>query len=232
MTEVKTNVASANKMTVHRALAELKLLDARILKAITTFAPVSFHKKGKKINDILDVDEFKNDTKSDWQSILDLIERKRKIKTLIVESNSRTQITVAGDMMTVADAISCKKLVEYKKTLIQLSRQKIDQQKAAFNRGNEAVHEKALNLAMAYYNSNNGPIVNASSDAAKQLRKSVETDVDNVQSQYVTAQEYNWIDPLGIEARLKSMDTEVAAFEAEVDAALSTSNAITVIEIQ
>lgn len=220
-----------NQMTVHRALAELKLLDNRIHRGIDSILPVSFHKKNKKINDLIEVKDFEADAQQNWQSVQDLIARKTKIKNAIVESNSNTTIEINGRSMTVADAISHKKVVEYRKTLIAVMRKRVDEQKAVFNNNNNAVRENALKLATAYYSNGNSAAAIASTSAAKQLREAIDKDVDSVQGNYIATQEFHWLDPLKIEEKLKEQQAEIDEFEAEVDAALSTSNAITVIDL-
>ena len=206
------------------------MLDSKIQKATQELVPVSFHKKGRKINDILEVDEFNKDAKAGYQSILDLIVRKQKIKTAIVISNSVTTLEVGGKSMTVADAINYKKLVDYKKVLVQTLRTKTREQQAIFNRNNESVRDNAIRLATAYYQSGNASAGNV--EAAKQLKKAIENDTDKVQDNYIANNEFHWLDPLNIESAMKKMEEEYSEFEAEVDAALSTSNAITVIEIE
>lgn len=212
------NVPEKQIMTVHRALAELKLLDARINKGMQEITPVAFNQKGKKINNITEVAEFETSTKSNFQSVIDLIARKDGIKKAIVRSNGTTQLTVANKQMTVADAISYKALVTYKKQLIALLRQKTVQQQAIFNRNNELVQANAQKLAEVYFGKESG-------------KKMTESDVEALQKPYIEMNEFHWVDPLKVEQQCKAIEKEVGEFEADVDAALSVSNATTTIEI-
>jgi hypothetical protein len=139
-------------------------------------------------------------------------------------------VTIGAQSMTVADAITMKKLIEYKKLIITNLRTKYQQQQAVFNRNNEVVRENALKLATSYYSSGNAGVI-PNLEASKQARKSIEQDTDGVQNNYINNHEFQWLDPLEIQTKLKEMESEVATFEADVDAVLSTSNAITVITV-
>ena len=107
------------KVSIHRALSELKLIDSRIEKAITEIAPSAIHQKGKDVYNHLPVDEFKKRAESSFNSATDLIARKTMIKSKIVESNSKTEIKIGDKKMTVADAITEKSNIKFKRSLIE-----------------------------------------------------------------------------------------------------------------
>ena len=71
------------KMTIHKALCELKLLDARIQKAA-------------------------RECTSAYQSVEDMIKRRNAIKRAVVLSNATTHVDVNGLDMTIAEAIDMK----------------------------------------------------------------------------------------------------------------------------
>ncbi|MCP4369761.1 MAG: hypothetical protein GY797_16855, partial [Deltaproteobacteria bacterium] len=107
------------EMTISRALAELKLLDKRIRGTIEkgTFAGLAQGKKsitGYETND-----EFIKTAKSSIQSAQDLIKRRQAIKSAIVNSNAKTEVTIADKKMSVAEAIERKSSIEYEKLLLQ-----------------------------------------------------------------------------------------------------------------
>lgn len=106
------------RMTIHRALSELKLIDAKIDKAIGAISPTGMHQKGKLINGQAAEEDFKANAHSYYDSALELMDRKTKIKSRIVESNGTTQVTIAEIQMTVADAINAKAILKFKKKLI------------------------------------------------------------------------------------------------------------------
>jgi len=107
------------KVTIHRALAELKLIDAKIEKAIADIQPSAIYQKDKLIGGYMKNEDFKTSAVSNYASATDLIKRKQKIKALIVESNSKTKVKVGDTEMTIAEAITEKDNVKFKKQLIQ-----------------------------------------------------------------------------------------------------------------
>jgi hypothetical protein len=205
-------------MTLHRALAELKLLDSRINKGITEIIPVAFHQKGKKIDNRLEVEEFKTTAMGGYQSVVDLIERKKTIKNKIVLANATTNVTVAGKDMTIADAITHKALVSYKKSLVQQLKLRNTQMLAVFNRNNETVATNAQKLAEGYFGK----------DSSKKPERE---DYEKITQPFIEMNEFHLIDPLKVETKIQEIEKEVAEFEADVDAALSVANATTIIEL-
>ena len=83
-------------MTVHKALAELKILDARIFNATSGKTFVAAKKvSDKKIGGVL-VETLKKDMKSDYQSVTDLIARRTAIKRAVVLSNAKAKVVIGG----------------------------------------------------------------------------------------------------------------------------------------
>jgi len=106
------------KMTIHRALAELKLIDSRIEKQISLIEPSGLMQKDKLVNNLHTKDSFEKETKAKLQSATDLIERKNKIKSAIVKANGETTVIIGDNAMTIADAINFKTVITVKKNLI------------------------------------------------------------------------------------------------------------------
>ena len=75
------------KMTIHRALSELKLIDAKIEKQINEVLPSGIMQKGRLVNGFMQESEFEKNAKSKFDSVNDLIDRKNKIKSAIVTAN-------------------------------------------------------------------------------------------------------------------------------------------------
>ena len=94
----------SEKMTIHRGLSELKLIDSRIEKQITEISPVGINRKGKMVDNIYPEEDFRISATSKFQSMTDLIERKSKIKSAIVKSNGTTMVKVGEKEMTVSNA--------------------------------------------------------------------------------------------------------------------------------
>jgi len=104
------------QMTVTDALAELTLLEKRIdsaraaLEQNTLIAVVEV---GKVPTGFRSRDEHATKARAALQRVDDLINRRRTIKRAIVLSNASTTVSVAGQEMTVAEAIEMKNFISY-----------------------------------------------------------------------------------------------------------------------
>ena len=204
-------------MTIHRALAELKLLDIKITKQINTMRPIGSVQKGKLVGGIIAIDVFEKNAKSALQSVTDLINRKITIKSAIVESNSVTKITVNDKAMLVADAIAYKDLIQYKKSLLaKLSREYAESVRTIEN-NNAQVNSNALTLA--------------EQALGKEGIKITDKDAINNIEPYLDNTLFNLVDPLNLKDMMVILDNEIMGFETDIDATLSESNAITTIDV-
>lgn len=206
-----------DKMTIHRALSELKLIDARIEKAISAIEPTGVTQKDKLVNQFHKKEDFEKEAKAKFQSVNDLIERKNKIKSAIVKANGITQVEINGEKMTIADAINFKQVIDFKKKLIATLEQKHRNAKATAERNNKQVEDNALRLAEAALQKDNVKINDGDAVA--------------ITEPYLTKNHFHLVDPLKVDELVEKLQTEVNDFESEVDAVLSEINAVTVIEI-
>jgi hypothetical protein len=95
-------------MTVHQALAELKMMDKRITAAIQEPEWVVTNKHSNtKIGGVA-VKDWMTDIQSKYRKVLSLIARRDAIKRAVVNSNAVTKVVVAGVEYTVAEAIDRK----------------------------------------------------------------------------------------------------------------------------
>lgn len=208
------------KMTIHRALAELKLIDSKIEKAISVIDPTGVKQEGKLVNSLTDEELFKSEAKSKFQSVNDLIIRKTLIKSAIVEANGVTSVSVGGVEMTIADAINFKTTIEFKKDLITSLKQKHNKVKAIFIKKNEELDNVALENAKIMIGKQGDNNI-----------KATDEDVKAIVEPYVKRNKLHLIDPLDVDKLIEKLQNEVDAFEIDVDATLSEINAITIIEI-
>lgn len=212
------------KMTVHRALAELKTMDARIDSAIrsTTYV-LAVKRSAEKINGVK-IDTFKDAMKANNQKVNDLIRRRNAMKRAVVLSNATTKVTVGGKEYTVAEAIECKTHgVEYMKALKNSMTSAYLAAQAEMKRNDDEVLEKRAEqyvLSVIAAQPKDAKM-SVDSEAMKALRKS-----------YIENNAFEMLDPLGVAERIAELDEMIHAFEADVDAALSCSNALTVIEFE
>lgn len=204
------------KMTIHRALAELKTIEARIRSKIELFDPIGMARKGQKVNNFWELDDFNKRAPADLQGIEDLMKRKDRIKSAIVLSNALTEVKIGGEVMKVSDAISKKATVELQKLLILRMQNRKNATEAEVNRQNEHAEEVSNKLAETALNK---PGIDTKSPDALTVIKP-----------YMDSHKYDIIDPLNLGELIGKKLEEVTNFEAEVDAILSESNALTIIE--
>lgn len=204
------------RMTIHRALAELKLIDAKITKQTNDIIPTAYYQKGKLIAGYMKEEEFIALANSQYDSVTDLIKRKSLIKTAIVLANAKTIVRVGEVDMTIADAITNKASIQLKKNLTNSLRMKHQKAVADLNKNNEIVDANVQRLLEATF--------------GKENVKVGKEDVEAVRKPYLDANTFHLLNPLDIEKRIEAIEKEVSLFEAEVDAALSEINAVTFIE--
>lgn len=203
-------------MTIHRALSELKLIDAKIEKQTNEIVPSGVYQKEKLVENYVTKEDFEKNAKSRFDSVNDLIGRKIKIKSAIVNANGLTQVTIGDKQMSIADAINFKAVVKFKKKLIETLKARHRTAVATLNKNNELVNANVQRILEATF--------------GKENVKVGKDDVEAVRKPYLEANEFHLFDPLKVDETVEKMEKEVSEFEAEVDAVLSEINAVTIIE--
>lgn len=212
------------KMTVHRALADLKTMDDRINKAIGAVPYVMAVKhSAEKINGV-PVNEFKEKMKSNYQKVMDLIARRDAMKRAIVLSNATTKIKIGPNEYTVAEAIDMKNhSMEFRASLLRMASYNYDSAQNELNKNSgEALEKRAEQYVLSVIQAQpKDSKMSVDSEAMKALRKT-----------YLENNAYDLIDPLNIVKVIEDLRNQIDEFAAEVDAALSVSNALTVVEFE
>ena len=204
------------KMNVHRALCELKTIDSRIAKKI---AESSFCTANKASNSKIGgkpINEYVEEAKNNYKSILALINRRNAIKRAVSLSNAETEVTIGGKTFRVAEAIEMKNhgMDNFELLVMELSSQ-LNRASGAIKRSEEEMNERADKYVIGLYGSK---------------EKAQSPEVTAVRDAYVKANTYELIDPINIKAQIDEYQRLISNFESEVDSALSVSNAITEIE--
>lgn len=206
-------------MTVHKALAELKLMDKRLLDAIAygTYCVANKH-SNDKIKGIKK-DAFMTTMRGSYDKVNDLINRYNALKKAVNKSNGVTEVEIAGSTYTVAEAIAMKQHgLDYPSAfLVELKSQLANAQKTIDRENGDKLTERADKYVVDML----GGKEKLTSEEGRKARED-----------YITSQSFELIDPLNIEKKISDLEASIAAFEAEVDAALSVSNATTTITIE
>lgn len=205
------------KMTVHKALAELKTLDDRINSEITgsVFVRANRHNNMKIFGKT--IPDFMADTESSYQSVKALINRRNAMKRAVVLSNAITKVEIGGVEYTVAEAIEMnnhgmENLVDFRDFLRD--------QYSSVKRVVESENGDKLVKACENY-------IQATFGTKEKVNN---PDIEMAQKVYMTNNTYDIVTGLDIEEVIKELTDRIDAFKAEVDSALSVSNALTVIE--
>lgn len=202
------------EMTITEGLVELKTLDSRIEKAIAKeFVSVANNSaKGTKA-----WTDFEESAKANLRSAIDLINERAKIKAAIVKSNAETEVIVAGKKMTVAAAIERKNSIRYEKELLTRLQRNYSTVSATVEVNNAEVNRKLDSLLESLVGSDK----NSSVEEQKRTAEA-----------YIERNGYCIIDPLDIKSVIETVENNITSFEANVDVALSVSNARTTITIE
>lgn len=205
------------KMTVHKALAELKTLDDRINTAIgeSVFVRANRHNNTKIFGKT--IEEFKADSAASLMSATALINRRNAMKRAVVLSNAVTKVEIGGVEYTVAEAIEMNN--HGMENLVDL-RNCLREQYSSVKRMVESENGDKLVKACENY-------IQATFGTKEKINN---PDIEMAQKVYMTNNTYDIVTGLDIEEVIKELTDRIDAFKAEVDSALSVSNALTVIE--
>lgn len=212
------------KITIHRLLSELKVLDDRIEKTITSISPLILKRtSGLLINSMgkspVSETEFVDNANSGYQSATDLIKRKFKLRTALMRANGETKVNIGGVEYTIAEAIEMKSVINLKKSLLNHLKKQKSSLTDTFNRTVNKLEE----------------------DYERQLNSQIssltnKSDISRVREEFRNAfyaiNDVKLLDPLDISKKIEELENEITQFELEVDSALSEINAVTLVEIE
>ncbi|MDM5230417.1 hypothetical protein [Lysinibacillus pakistanensis] len=205
------------KLSIHRALTELKMLNHRIEAATNEVSAVLANRKSNsKINGV-EIQEYEKQMQSSYDKVVGLVDYRNRIKSLVVESNAKTKVTVGKEEMTVAEAIERKQSIQFEKKLLEVMQQ---QYRSAINM--VAKENDALPAKLETY------LINILGNKDKQSPEEVKLHTET----FMKRNEYELIDPMNVKKKIEALNSRIEEFESEVDAVLSESNATTFIEVQ
>jgi hypothetical protein len=199
-------------ISVTQALAELKLLDKRIQKALdyVTWADV------KTKSHPVDTDKFSKNVHAEYQSFLALVKRRDAMKRAVVTSNATTRVKVGAWEGTVAEAIEYKTSIHYKKRLLDKMRDQLFTAKTQFTTQQEAVDSRLEKLLH--------------SELGKDVKTSPET-ITALTNSFRENNKVELVDPLDLSSRASELEEEIESFETNVDWVLSETNGKTMITV-
>lgn len=211
---------TSEKMTIHKALCELKTLDDRIKKCINGAFYVFANKHSNVKMSGMTLTAYCDEIKAAYQRTTDLIKRRDAIKRAVVLSNAATKVQVGGKEYTVAEAIEMKNhgIKMLQDVLKKLEYDNTRARREADENNGEMLEMRADEYVKSLYG--NTDMKNASDEIKK------------VRADFITAQTYEIVDPINIKAEMDRLDKEISGFMVDIDSALSVSNALTEITIE
>ena len=203
------------ELTLTRALAELKLLDSKISKAIQELKSVSY-----SVNNIVPEfrvtsDEFKANYNSQMQSIQDLRNNKVILKNALMRANAETKVTIGGKEYTILEALNRKTDISTESLLVQTMKKQLSASIANVNSINNSIESNIENT-----------IRSKSASSGNQSKDYIQTVRDSYKPQMPELVNADVVEKL-----IKDKEEEISEFIAEVDYALSEVNAITKIKV-
>lgn len=207
-------------MTVHKALAELKLLDSRIEKAIEEGVYCVANKHSNDKIGGVPIDDYIKIMQGGYDRATDLTNRRKAIKRAVVLSNAVTKVSVSGNEYTVAEAIEMKNHgVEFDKLLMNtMNTQYRNAQIQIKQENGKDLEQRAEQYVTAIYGQKEG--------------KTNAADIEKVKKDFIESNTYVLVDPLRVLDKIEDLEKKINDFMAEVDSALSVSNALTEITIE
>ena len=207
------------KMTIHEALAKKKLL-AKQIEKLTDNLEIAVVAKASK--DVLEngtkKTEFKKNKKAEYQKIRDLITLRNNISKAIILSNATTSVVIAGQEMTVAEAIDLKSnIYMYSELLMAIN-------------DNKTVVMKNLEKMNKTVDKDITTMTNSLITGDKEKSKSGE--LESIIKRYKEDNGYEMVEAIDSTKAMVELHEFIDDFTLNVDFVLSTSNALTTIEVQ
>ena len=202
----------AQQISITQALAELKLLDKRINKALDNVTWADIKTKSYPV----DTEKFAKTVRAQYQSFTDLVKRRDTIKRAVVKANASTRVKVGAWEGTVAEAIEYKTSIHYKRLLLNTMREQLLTAKQRFKEQQEAVDGRLEKLLH--------------SELGKDVKTSPET-ITALTNSFRENNKVELVDPLDLSERTRELEEEIESFETNVDWVLSETNGKTLIEV-
>lgn len=214
------------KITITRALAEVKSLQNRIDKGINNLTPfeVSIGERLKGPHSSMKISDFNEEIKEEFQSVKDLIRRQMIIKNAIDKSNHETIVKVGGKEMTIAEVLIEKSLVIPNESNM----------KARVER-ELLLNRRAFDSAIQSNKEWVEKMVDKQISDSTSSGKTTKVEKDDILAEYSAMVEKSskveLQDPAKAQEWLKEIESKLDEYNNEVDYVLSESNSTTFIEI-
>ena len=143
-------------MTVHKALAEIKILKDRIQNEIYNSVFVSCKKNSQSKISGMDIDVYEKVITGCYDKDIDLMNRLEALQRAVMLSNAVTKVKIKigenEEERTVAEAINMKNnSMMFKKQMLDRMQQQLLQSQAKTNKENETLENKSENYVTGLF---------------------------------------------------------------------------------
>lgn len=209
-------------MTMHKALIELKLCKAKIQKTLFNDVFTGVITEREKETRAAELSALKDSILASAQSTNDNIKRYAAIKAAIIQSNAQTKITIAEGKITMTVAAA----IDFRANIIPMWKDMLNSLSASYKNSMDRIqaHNEQLEIradASIQQIINSTP--NSTSDTQNYLM--------DYRNKLIEQNEAHLVDPLNIAQKMNEINEMILSMDAEIDAALSVSNAITEITV-
>lgn len=210
------------KMSVTRALAEIKSLDDRIQRAVTQGEYVAVlvgkNQQAKMHSGNKSPDQVKAEIQGSFDQVQQLMSNREKLKAAVVMSNATTKVQLSSRELTVAEAIELKRSIVNKETFLNNLRVRYTQAIALVDKLNSQLDNSIQAALLTVYGNEKGKVEQTMVEAIAKPRRDRE--------------EASLFDPCDILKKIRLLEDEVIEINTELDFILSESNARTEIEVE
>lgn len=228
------------KYTVNRVLAMIKTTKERINSELNTTDLFIAVAKGQEDNIRgVSINEIERNIQGRFDKINALIDNYIKLKSAVIKSNvgikpetDLTTIEVAERNITMAELIDLRDIVygknissrstEFKVKFLNKLKQDYATAKTTFDFMQKNVDEEIANYIKALTGNKKD---DNNSDVATKATIDATTEMLHKQK------DPRFVDPLKIAEKIETLESEIRIFQEESDAAMSTQNALTTIEV-
>lgn len=203
------------KMSLTRVLNEVKVLESRIQKA-SLAGFIGTTSGGRPPTGFASLEELSAGIKANYSAVKDLISYRNRLKALLVEANATTKVTVAGDVMTIAQAIDRKRTIQLEKNLLQQMNKQFTTLSKEVENHNSKVETNIDSMLLSAFGKD---------------KKVTEEESNAIAVPYRKQHKAELVDPLKIKDQIFALEKSISDFELEVDFSLSEVNAKTEIEV-
>lgn len=210
------------KITITRALTELKTLRSRYTDQLIDLKPIAV-KQGSKLRSpyaSYKPEDFEKQILPGLQSVEALYKRMVDIKTKIDQSNSVTKVTIGSSEMTIQEALVMKSYVNLKEQMLENLKSYQSQARREYERALEDNRKYVERMVQNATSSSGTPGGKVDPETERKALESVES-----------LYKVDFVDSGKLSERIEKLTKEIEEFKSNVDYALSESNSTTFIEI-